>query len=581
MIKKLCKKIISSYRQDGILKTFCKVGKKLLHRSNVTDAIIFDYEQDQINKKDMYQLWQKKHARTAAQLESQKKAVFNRMPLISIVIPTYNTKVHYFKELLASIKMQTYANWELCIADGNSTNKDTIAYLQECARQDKRIRIKFLSENLGISGNTNEAIKLAKGEYIAFADHDDILENDALYEVVKTVNSTDADLIYTDEDKVNEDSSIFYEPHIKPAYSPDKLSSCNYFCHLVVVSTRILDKAGLLDSRFDGSQDHELVLRICDYTNKIVHIPRILYHWRQFGASMSKQNITLCQQRGRQAVAEHLQRKGRLGEVVQEFSYRVKYAVKQELVSIISIVHSDIELSLTNAREVLKNTDYKNIEIILVNMGSQYAGDINDKNIKIIKYTSTSDYAARNFAVRQAQGKYLLFLADKIKPLVSDWLTELTGHAQYEESGAVSSKLLTPDMERIFATNYIVQQNPQRQFSGQNIKTIGLSALEHITRDVSAVLIDLFMIKRQLFIEFQGFDESFYHDCADIKMCLDLLNAGKNNIYSPYAPCCLYQIEKKNRADYKLFAQMLPAGFSDKYNHINYEEQVKGDLNNA
>ena len=259
-MKYLLHKIYSYYSNKGLKATISKCYDTLKKK----DKVYGDWEGIQQNKR--YQQWRLSNQVTEQALMQQQNEDFEQMPLISIVVPVYNTKPEYLVELVNSIKKQSYQNWELCLIDGKSNKEETVRLLDSYA-EEEQIVVKHLVENYGISGNTNEGIKIATGEFIAFSDHDDFWEPDALYEVVKGINQSNADMIYTDEDKVNEDSTLFYEPHFKPDFAIDNLRSCNYICHLTVVSKKVLDKVGLLDSRFDGSQDHELVLRIVEVAN--------------------------------------------------------------------------------------------------------------------------------------------------------------------------------------------------------------------------------------------------------------------------------------------------------------------------
>lgn len=235
-------------------------------------------------------------------------------PLISIVIPVFNTPIHYFNELLTSIYEQSYDNWELCLADGGSDSVDFVSYLKQLAQKDTRIHLTVLEENLGISDNTNAAIRMAKGEYIAFCDHDDVLHKDALYEVVKLLNEhNDADLIYTDEDKITMDSKLHFQPNRKSDFNMKLLEVGNYINHLTVVRANVLENIGYLHKEFDGSQDYDVVLRISEKTDHFYHIPKVLYHWRchEESVASSPEAKLYAFDRAVQALQEHFNRIGR------------------------------------------------------------------------------------------------------------------------------------------------------------------------------------------------------------------------------------------------------------------------------
>ena len=228
-----------------------------------------------------YQKWIVRHLPGPKELERQRREKFDFQPKISIVIPLYKTQEKYLKELLESIKGQTYSNWELCLSDGSGLDSPLKEVLKELEYSDSRIKVISSKEPLKIAENTNAAIEIATGDYIVFADHDDILSIDALYECAKCINENPkVDMIYSDEDKVSMDGQTYFEPHFKPDLNVDLLCSVNYFCHLVVVKRQLLEQAGNLNGEYNGAQDYDFVLRCVEKTDAVYHIPKILYHWR-------------------------------------------------------------------------------------------------------------------------------------------------------------------------------------------------------------------------------------------------------------------------------------------------------------
>ena len=364
-LKNNMEKAIRFFKRNGFRATIERIGAVLKERKNKS-----------------YQKWMCVVQPTAAELDRQRTVKFPRMPLLSVIVPTYNTPALYLKAFLDSMQKQTYSNWELCIAEGCSTKKDMLETLKGYEQADPRIRVKYLTENKGISGNTNEAIAIAQGEYIALADHDDMLTPDALFEVVKVINEQNADLLYSDEDKMDESSTYFYEPHFKPDFSPDKLRCCNYFCHLMVMSKQLLRQTGLLDSKFDGSQDHDLALRLSEHAKKIVHIPKVLYHWRQFANSMSKQHLERCQKAGREAVAAHLKRIALPAVVEQDHGYRVRYEISgKALVSIVLLEKADPPGLASCIKKIQRITSYPQVEIIVVRGETEKMAEKQDSRI--------------------------------------------------------------------------------------------------------------------------------------------------------------------------------------------------------
>ena len=282
-----------------------------------------------------YDSWLKKNAITEAELEKQKKYEFAYNPKISIIVPTYETPEMFLREMIESVQQQTYSNWELCIADG-SVSDQVMQVIQAYAQADKRIIAKKLMKNKGIADNTNAAITMASGEYIALLDHDDLLAPDALFEVVRCVNDNEkADVIYSDEDKITADSARRFEPHFKTDFNIELLRSNNYICHLFVVKRLIVEEIGGFRNDFDGAQDYDLILRCIERAEGIYHIPKILYHWRvhQSSTAENPESKLYAYDAGKRAIEEHLKRVDRPGKVRELYYrgfYHVTYKVKEK-----------------------------------------------------------------------------------------------------------------------------------------------------------------------------------------------------------------------------------------------------------
>ena len=253
------------------------------------------------------------------------------MDKISVIVPMYNTKERYLRELIDSLIKQTYSNWELCLADGSDEKNE---YVEKLITQDKRIKYKFLNENKGISENSNEAIKLATGEYLALLDHDDILPAFSLYEIVKVINKNrEAEFIYTDEDKILENKENRLGPHFKQDFAPDTLMSYNYICHFSIFKKELVEKLGGFRKEFDGSQDYDLIFRATEQANQIVHIPKVLYHWRmnENSVALSSDAKPYAYEAAKRVIAAHLKRIGVKGKVEDSSIlgiYKVKYEVQ-------------------------------------------------------------------------------------------------------------------------------------------------------------------------------------------------------------------------------------------------------------
>lgn len=326
-MKEKIKKIDSYIKAYGIGKTVGLLYEKATHK----------------DQKD-YERWLERHKITEAIREVQKETVFDKQPCFSIVVPLYKTQEKYLKELVESIKGQTYSNWELCLSDGSGGDSPLKEILKELEHSDSRIKVISSKESLQIAENTNAAIDIATGDYIVFADHDDILSVDALYECTKCINENqEVDMIYSDEDKVSMDGQTYFEPHFKPDLNMDLLCSVNYFCHLVVVKRQLLEQAGKLNGEYNGAQDYDFVLRCVENTDAVYHIPKILYHWRAHMDSTAEnpESKRYAFEAGRRAIQKHYERIGLKDAYVEETAYpgtyrtRYKYADKPKVSIII------------------------------------------------------------------------------------------------------------------------------------------------------------------------------------------------------------------------------------------------------
>ena len=324
---------------------------------------------------DEYRRWIARHEPDAAALVRQRAHRFGRSPKVSVVVPVYNPPVAYLDAMIASVREQTYANWELCLADA-STAADVRPVLEKAAAADSRVKVSFLTENRGIVGNSNAAAALATGDYLALLDHDDTLAPFALHEVIAAINeSPDADFLYSDEDKIDIHGDRV-EPNFKPDWSPETLRSRNYVCHLTTLKRSLFESIGGFRPGFDGSQDYDLVLRASERAKRIVHIPHVLYHWRMHAQStaMAKGSKNYAFEAGKRAVAEHLARLGIDASVhdgAVQGIYQVVYHLRtQPLVSII-IPNKDQVGLLSRCVDSLAKSSYANYELVIVENGSQ------------------------------------------------------------------------------------------------------------------------------------------------------------------------------------------------------------------
>lgn len=327
---------------------------------------------------DPYPMWFERQRITMEQLEEQKRVQFTYAPKISLIVATYNTKESYLREMIESVVNQSYSNWELCIADGSTNDK-----VENCIKShylsDERIKFKRLDKNYGISGNMNAALEMVTGEYLGLYDHDDFLEYNALFEVVKSLQVTKYDVVYTDEDKFDDSKGQFADPNFKPDFNIDLFRSHNYITHFFVVNMDIVKVIGGMKKEYDGAQDYDFMFRVFEQTNNIYHLPKMLYHWRMHSLStaMNPESKMYCYDAGKNAILDHYKRIGIEASVKMlpkpyYGCYETTYMTPgNPLVSIIipNMDHKDVLKTCIDS--LFKVNTYQNIEIIIIENNSK------------------------------------------------------------------------------------------------------------------------------------------------------------------------------------------------------------------
>lgn len=530
------KMFIKKVKEIGFLKGF----KYSFYKLVVPESK--EYQEEKYNK------WRSEKATIKENKE------FKYEPLISIITPLYNTPKEFFIDYIKSLQEQTYTNWEVCLVDASETQLEYVKNIN-----DKRLKYKRLEENKGISENSNEAIQMASGEFLALVDHDDIISPNALYEVVKKLNEKpETDFIYSDEDKFEGNVENRFYPFFKPDFSPDFLRSNNYICHLSVIRKTLVEKIGGFRKEFDGAQDYDLILRITENTDKIEHIPEILYHWRIHSTStaqnMETKNYAI--EAGRRAIEEHCKRLELPIEKVESIkplgSYRIKYKVIGEpLISIIIPNKDSVKYLKRAINSILKST-YKNYEIIIVENNStkkstfKYYEKIKTF-AKIIKYEGEFNYSKiNNFGVTYANGEYLLLLNNDIKVITKDWLEEMLSICQREDVGIVGAKLLYSDKTVQHAGVVVgmggIAGHVNRLISDKNPGYFGRVA---VINNYSAVTAACLMTKKELYEKVEGLDEKFKVAFNDVDFCMKIRKLQKLVVYTPFAR--LFHYESKTR----------------------------------
>ena len=508
-----------------------------------------------------YGPWFEKHRVSEEELIKQRKAKWDAPPLISVVVPAYRTPEVFLRQMIDSLVAQSYLNWELCIANGSPEDEMMGRILKEYADRDKRIRYENLTDNLGIAENTNAAFAMAKGAFIGLLDHDDLLAADALFEVAQAITvHDDADVIYTDEDKVTTDLSEHFQPHFKPDFSIDLLRSNNYICHFLVVRKTLVEKIGGFSKEFDGAQDYDFIFRCVESARRICHVPRVLYHWRTHKASTADNPASKMYafDAGKRAIEGNLKRTNTVGMVSHTMDmgfYRVKYPVQgNPLVSII-IPNKDQSQILKHCIDSIQNqSTYENYEIIIVENNSkeeetfEYYNELeNVSNISVIKWEREFNYSAiNNYGVKAAKGEYLLFLNNDVEIIQKHWIEELLGNCQRSEVGITGAKLYFLDDTIQHAGTIIgIGGIAGHAFLNMPRSRTGYLHKASIQLNYSAVTAACMMMKQSVFKEVQGFEEELSVAFNDVDLCLRVVQAGYLVVYNPAVE--LYHFESKSR----------------------------------
>lgn len=557
-----------------------------------------------------YQKWIRKNEPSNEELTQLKEESRNFVyrPKISIITPVWNVDETWLRLCIESVTNQVYENWELCLVDGNSTKSHIKQVLEEYAQKDPRIKIKFLTENKGIAGNSQEAVNLATGEYVGLLDHDDELAPFALFEVVHLLSKNDSySYVYSDEDKID-DMGIRKNPFFKPDWSPDLLLSVNYLCHFSVIRRELLFEVGGFHEGYDGSQDYDLFLRITEglSDNQIAHISKILYHWRMIpeSASSSTGAKPYAYVAAKKAISDSLRRRKIPFDAVIDGNwlgiYRVKYQFKSNPeVTIIIPTKDNLESLKRCIESVFEKTDHDNYKILIIDNQSEcketeYCYQKLEKNSKITIFRDdkqTDSSALINSAVNQISTPFMVFLHDDTKIITEEWLSAMLEHAQFDDVGAVGGLLIYPD-NTIQQTGLIIGNPYIAVYSHQYLRSEqrGYYGRAKIIHNVSAVSAACMMMRTDLFKKIGGFDPYLNNAFYDVDLCLRLRDKGYRIIFTPYTQLYHYEsfgryyqninkVKKKFRGESTVMHKRWDPVFEkgDPYYNINMRAE-KGDF---
>ncbi|MFT4524570.1 MAG: glycosyltransferase involved in cell wall biosynthesis [Granulosicoccus sp.] len=576
--KNLFKSNYSGNQESNIFKKFVfmlgKKGRSILKRFLAKifkhlylwteERQVYIVEADQIGQHvggDAYNQWLSRHLPTESTLITLKKEMdgFVKRPKFSIVMPVYNPSSVHFRAAMESVLAQIYPDWELCLSDDNSSNKEVKKIIKEYQKRDSRIKAVFRKENGHIAAASNSGLDIATGDYIVLMDQDDLITTDALYHNALVINSNNkVDLIYSDEDKVD-DNAVHSYPHFKPDWSPDNLLSRNYLGHLTVFSADIFKEIGGWRLGYDGSQDHDLVLRFVEKTDAVFHIPRVLYHWRMHAASAAsgEEAKPYAYIAAKKALTEALVRRDEPGTVdfLDGFrGYSIRYDLKSESekVSIVIPTKDKADYLERCIDSVFEKSTYQNFEVIVVDNNSSEKSFFQLMDVYTEKYKGRFQCVRAeipfnfsslvNLGAEQASGKFLVLLNNDTEVISEDWLEGMMEQAQRPSIGVVGVKLMYEN-QTIQHAGVVMGLGGAagHVLVGEDRHGPGHFNYVNLTNNYSAVTAACIMIRKQLYDKLKGFDEEFSVEYNDVDFCLRVRESGFNNIYVPHVELFHYE----------------------------------------
>jgi GT2 family glycosyltransferase len=512
-----------------------------------------------------YAAWLKARGEHAEQQVRQDFSQWHYQPNISLIVPVYNPSLEDLAACLDSVLAQHYPKWQLCIADDASTDPDVRMLLERYARQDARIQVCFRSENGHICAASNSALQLVKGEWVALLDQDDLLAPQALYEVVQALQAKpDAGLVYTDEDKLDTEGER-YDPHFKPDWNPDLLLAQNYISHLGVYRSDLVRAVGGFREGYEGSQDHDLVLRVTArlQPEQIIHVPRVLYHWRagEGSTALSSNLKDYTTPAGLAAVKEYLVEHAPGADVIEGAypnTYRVIWPLPEDkpLVSLLVPTRDRVEILRPCVDATLAHTDYPNFELLILDNQSSceetlaymQAVSKRDQRVRVLRWDKPFNYSAiNNFGVAHAKGEIIGLVNNDIEPINDDWLTEMVRQVVRPQIGCVGTKLYYPN-DTIQHAGVILGLGG---VAGHSHKYFHRSAPGyfyrlHLAHNLSAVTAACLLVRKAVFEEVGGLNEEHLTVAFnDVDLCIKIREAGYRNLWTPYAE--LYHHESVSR----------------------------------
>ena len=527
---------------EKMKKGIIKKGIQFYKRYGIRGGIATLTGQGQIKDKN-YAVWYEKNKVSEEELKEQRNKEFPYMPLFSILVPVYNTPIPYLREMLDSVRNQTYQKWQLCIANANPENEDVARILNQYIEMDIRIQVVNVPENLGIAQNTNKALSIAKGDYIGLLDHDDMLAADALFEVAKTVNDKNADVIYTNEDKITMSGEKHFQPNFKPEYNLDMLRSNNYICHFFIAKASLMKEIGGFRGEYNGAQDYDMIFRCTERADNIVRIPKVLYHWRMHEQSTAEnpESKRYAFDAGKKVIEDHLKRCGESAEVqMTEYPgfYRVKYAIKEKpRVSVVIVKETKNMIPKDTLIKIADDYGRDRVEFDVVD--GNYKGDIEFDGISINTLPWTKECNNKemlNYGIEKTKNEYILVLSSYIIKVSDNYIETFVSNTMRKNVGAVGGKMYFSNGTIKNAGLFIKKDGTiEEVFKKLPRLCVGYMNRQSMQQNMQAITFDDIMFKKSLWEKIKNGISKSKSLQRDVEICTKIRGNDLLLVYTPWA----------------------------------------------
>ena len=523
-------------------KGIIKKGIQFYKRYGIRGGIATLTGQGQIKDKN-YAMWYEKNKVSEGELAKQRNKEFPYMPLFSILVPVYNTPIPYLWEMLDSVRNQTYQKWQLCIANANPENEDVARILNQYIEMDIRIQVVNVPENLGIAQNTNKALSIAKGDYIGLLDHDDMLAADALFEVAKTVNDENADVIYTNEDKITMSGEKHFQPNFKPEFNLDMLRSNNYICHFFIAKASLMKEIGGFRGEYNGAQDYDMIFRCTERADNIVRIPKVLYHWRMHEQSTAEnpESKRYAFDAGKKVIEDHLKRCGESAEVeMTEYPgfYRVKYAIKEKpRVSVVIVKETKNMIPKDTLIKIADDYGRDRVEFYVVD--GNYKGDIEFDGISINTLPwkkKCNNTEMLNYGIEKTKNEYILVLSSYIIKVSDNYIETFVSNTMRKNVGAVGGKMYFSNGTIKNAGLFIKKDGTiEEVFKKLPRLCVGYMNRQSMQQNMQAITFDDIMFKKSLWEKIKNGISKSKSLQRDVEICTKIRGNDLLLVYTPWA----------------------------------------------